>query len=92
MCYILLYISFSISKGILLKNQNLETRLPGNIRNFRRGKINREEPKVNPESLATPFTNVAVDSTNLHTGKLVKPFLFTIGVCLLNSAFELFTL
>ncbi|XP_018564283.1 presenilins-associated rhomboid-like protein, mitochondrial [Anoplophora glabripennis] len=67
------------SKGILLKKQNFEPRLPSNIRNFKRGKIHREEPKANPESLATPFTNVTVDSASLHTGKLVKPFLFTIG-------------
>ncbi|KAJ8921051.1 hypothetical protein NQ315_015847 [Exocentrus adspersus] len=69
-----------VSKGPLLRNSHAEPRLPSNIRNFRRGKINRDEsPRVNPESLATPFTNATIDAGNLHPQRLLKPFLFTVG-------------
>ncbi|CAH1957734.1 unnamed protein product [Acanthoscelides obtectus] len=70
-----------ISKEVFLQQySNRNTlRIQKSVRNFRRNRNNHEEPKVNQDSLATPFTNATIDSRNLQVGRLMKPFLFTVG-------------
>ncbi|XP_050517422.1 presenilins-associated rhomboid-like protein, mitochondrial [Diabrotica virgifera virgifera] len=61
----------------------------GNIRTFRNGRKVNDEPKINPESLATPFTNAHIDCSNLRAGSLFRPFLFTVafsGSCFVGAA------
>ncbi|KAJ8968563.1 hypothetical protein NQ314_002227 [Rhamnusium bicolor] len=71
---------FCASKGLFhFRHPNNEFRHPKHVRKFRRDKTTNEDPKVNPESVATPFTNVALDSASLNPGKLLRPFLFTVA-------------
>ncbi|KAG5896528.1 hypothetical protein JTB14_020501 [Gonioctena quinquepunctata] len=82
---------FKLSEICLKENVFLRKSLFGSrsTRNFRRGRVSNEEPKINPESLATPFTNASVHSNNLQVGNLVKPFLFTVafsGSCFVGAA------
>lgn len=70
---------FSSTETTLLSNNTIRARFQKHVRHFRRGKTS-DETKINPESLATPFTNVVVDSNNLRVGRLFKPFLFTVAV------------
>ncbi|CAG9854849.1 unnamed protein product [Phyllotreta striolata] len=72
-----------------LKENLLVTRSPiiKNVRHFRKSK-RVEEPRINPDSLATPFTNSAVNSNNLNSVRLLRPFLFTVafsGTCFLSA-------
>ncbi|XP_030751151.1 presenilins-associated rhomboid-like protein, mitochondrial isoform X1 [Sitophilus oryzae] len=69
------------SKSLLFQNVQ-KTKQFKPIRNFRRNKKSvevKEEAKVNPGSLETPFSNVYVGSADLSVNKLWKPFLFTVG-------------
>lgn len=75
----ILNISNDFSSKELLKFQH-EPRLQKTIRSFRKTRATSEETKINPESLATPFTHSAVDTRSLRLGNLMKPFLFTVGV------------
>ncbi|KAJ8960921.1 hypothetical protein NQ318_020221 [Aromia moschata] len=68
------------SKGTnFIKLSRHEHKFMKGVRNFKRGKVGGEEPKINPESVATPFTASTVQARNLHFGRLVKPFFFTLG-------------
>lgn len=78
----LVYFKYFSSKE-LLKFQH-EPRFQKTIRSFRKTRAPSEETKINPESLATPFTNSGVDTRSLKLGNLTKPFLFTIGVQIMN--------
>ncbi|XP_056630693.1 presenilins-associated rhomboid-like protein, mitochondrial [Diorhabda sublineata] len=60
-----------------------------NVRNFRKDRNINEVPKVNPDSLATPFSKTHIDPGKLRVGNLVKPFLFTVGfsgACFLGAS------
>lgn len=75
--------NFCSKENLLYGNPTLK-----NVRHFRKSR-NNVEPKVNPDSLATPFTNMNVNSSNLNAKNLLKPFVFTVafsGACFITSA------
>nr|XP_023020387.1 presenilins-associated rhomboid-like protein, mitochondrial [Leptinotarsa decemlineata] len=78
-----------LKENVFLRKSFFQPDTSRTTRCFRKGRIHKEKPNVNPESLATPFTNVGADCGNLQAGNLVKPFLFTVafsGSCYLGAA------